>query len=254
MLPAIFVSHGAPNTILKDVKTKINFQNLAKSIEKPKYIVMVSAHWYTQGLRIINPCANNLLYDFYGFEKELYEIKYPIKSDENYTKELLEVLKDLNIAIDISRKTFDHGVWTPLYMMYEELDVPVIQISLPMNYSALQLINLGEKLQKIRNEALIITSGSLTHNLYNVSFNENESPDITVKRFEDEISHILKNGETEKLINFRNIENFSNMHPTYEHFIPLLVAYGSSIDKIGIPFNDEILNRTLSMQSYIFKG
>lgn len=254
MFPSLFLSHGSPNTILKKVNTTTNLRNLGDSLKKPKYIVMVSAHWCTRGLKIINPLTNTLMYDFMGFEPELYRVKYPIKSDINYTNKLLELLKDFHISTDIQRDEYDHGVWTVLMMMYEKLDIPVIQLSLPMNYTVKQLMAVGEKLKEIRDEAIIIGSGSLTHNLYTISFDELHKPSPIVQKFEDEITKILKEGNVNKLLDLSSIENFSNMHPTHEHFLPIYVVLGSSKNKIARPVNNEILNKTLSMQSYIFEG
>ncbi len=50
-------------------------------------------------------------------------------------------------------------------MMYKELHIPVIQLSIPLSYSIEQLIDLGEKLQIFKKDALIICSGGITHNL-----------------------------------------------------------------------------------------
>jgi aromatic ring-opening dioxygenase catalytic subunit (LigB family) len=43
------------------------------------------------------------------------------------------------------------------------------------------------------------------------------------------------------------------MHPSLEHFLPIYIAIGNSNNKIADAINNEILNKTLSMQSYIFK-
>lgn len=254
MNPTLFISHGAPNTILVDSKTKINLKNITNEFKKPEYIVVVSAHWVTKGLKIINPLAKELMYDFYGFEEEMYKIKYPLKSDINFTNSLLEILKDFNPTIDENRTSFDHGVWTPLYMMFEKLDIPVIQISLPFDYSAKELLQIGEKLRLIRDDSLIIASGSITHNLRNVSYNPFEKADDLVIKFDEKIKNILKSGDISQLLEFEKIENFHQMHPSYEHFLPLFIALGASYDYIGLGFNSEILNRTISMESYIFKG
>jgi 4,5-DOPA dioxygenase extradiol len=194
------------------------------------------------------------MYDFYGFEEEMYKIKYPIKSDIQYTNTLLEILKDFNPTIDENRISFDHGVWTPLYMMFEELDIPVIQISLPYDFKTIELLKIGEKLRLIRDDSLIIASGSITHNLRNVSYNPFEKADDLVIRFDEKIRNILKNGDISQILEFEKIENFHQMHPSFEHFLPLFVALGASYDYVGLGFNNEILNGAISMESYIFKG
>ncbi len=52
------------------------------------------------------------MYDFYGFEEELYRFKYNIKSNKELTTNLINNLKNenINISIDENRVSFDHGV------------------------------------------------------------------------------------------------------------------------------------------------
>ncbi len=93
MNPTLFISHGAPNIILSDIKSKQNIKKLANSLEKPKYIIIFSAHYLTKDLKIVSPNTNKIMYDFYGFEDELYKVKYQINSDEKLTLDLIEKLK-----------------------------------------------------------------------------------------------------------------------------------------------------------------
>lgn len=252
MYPSLFISHGSPNTILYNFKTNANLRNMAKTLEKPKYIVMVSAHWCTNGLKVINPSAAKLMYDFYGFEKELYEVKYKISSDESYTNNILKTLEKFDPKVEYSQTSFDHGIWTVLHMMYKELEVPVIQISLPMNFSNEKLYEVGITLQSLKNEAMIITSGSLTHNFGTMVRNSNQK-DKSVLEFENLISNLLENGSHKEIINYE-LKNFKLMHPTDEHFKPIFIAMGSSIDGIATGFNEEIQHQSLSMRSFIFRS
>ena len=252
MNPTLFISHGAPNIILSDIKSKQNIKKLADSLEKPKYIIIFSAHYLTKDLKIISPEANKIMYDFYGFEDELYKVKYEINSDENLTLDLIEKLKkeNINISIDENRKSYDHGVWNVLALMYEHLEIPVLQISIPTSYSINQLIELGEKLQQFKNETLIICSGGITHNLGDMSMN----PNIRnyAKEFNDDMIDIVENAKEEKLKNIQKNINFYKNHPSLEHFLPIFIAFGNAINKKGKSFNSEMLYSNISMESFIF--
>ncbi|OCL84149.1 DODA-type extradiol aromatic ring-opening family dioxygenase [Arcobacter porcinus] len=252
MNPTLFISHGAPNIVLSDSQTKKNARELASSLDIPKYIIIVSAHWSSRDLKVINPNSNELMYDFYGFEEELYNFKYKISSNKELTNNLIEKLKkqNIDISIDENRISYDHGVWSTLYLLYEELNIPIIQLSIPISYSILELINLGEKLKEFKNEALLIFSGGLTHNLRDMSFNS-QIKDYA-KIFNDEIKNIISLGDEEKLVNIDKNRYFYQNHPTIEHFIPLLIAFGSAINKKGKSFNSEILYSNISMESFIF--
>lgn len=252
MNPTLFISHGAPNIVFSDLKSKDNIKNIAKKIAKPKYIIIVSAHYMTRDLKVINPLANEIMYDFYGFEKELYDFKYSINSSENLTKNLIDSLKrdSINIEIDKSRVSYDHGVWTILSMMYEKLDIPVLQLSISSSYSLEDFINLGEKLKKFKDEALIICSGGATHNLIDAS-SSFEVKDYA-KEFDERLKEIIENANEDDLKNIIKNKNFYKNHPTLEHFIPLLIAFGSAFNKKGRSFNSEMIYSNISMRSFIF--
>ena len=252
MNPTLFISHGAPNIILSDIKSKQNIKKLADSLEKPKYIIIFSAHYLTKDLKIISPEANKIMYDFYGFEDELYKVKYEINSDEKLTLDLIEKLKkeNINISIDENRKSYDHGVWNVLALMYEHLEIPVLQISIPTSYDVNQLINLGEKLQQFKDEALIICSGGITHNLSDMSMNPNVR--TYAKEFNDDMIDIVENEKEEELKNIQKNINFYKNHPSIEHFLPMFIAFGNAINKKGKSFNSEMLYSNISMESFIF--
>lgn len=252
MNPTLFISHGAPNIILSDIKSKQNIKELANSLEKPKYIIIFSAHYLTQDLKIVSPKTNKIMYDFYGFEDELYKVKYEINSDEKLTLDLIEKLKkeNINISIDENRKSYDHGVWNVLALMYEHLEIPVLQISIPTSYNINQLINLGEKLQQFKDEALIICSGGITHNLGDMSINPNVRN--YAKEFNSDMIDIVENAKEEELRNIQKNINFYKNHPSIEHFLPMFIAFGNAINKKGKSFNSEMLYSNISMESFIF--
>ena len=252
MNPTLFISHGAPNIILSDIKSKQNIKELTNSLEKPKYIIIFSAHYLTQDLKIVSPKTNKIMYDFYGFEDELYKVKYEINSDEKLTLDLIEKLKkeNINISIDENRKSYDHGVWNVLALMYEHLEIPVLQISIPTSYNINQLINLGEKLQQFKDEALIICSGGITHNLGDMSMNPNVRN--YAKEFNDDMIDIVENAKEEELKNIQENINFYKNHPSIEHFLPMFIAFGNAINKKGKSFNSEMLYSNISMESFIF--
>ena len=252
MNPTLFISHGAPNIILSDIKSKQNIKKLANSLEKPKYIIIFSAHYLTQDLKIVSPKTNKIMYDFYGFEDELYKVKYEINSDEKLTLDLIEKLKkeNINISIDENRKSYDHGVWNVLALMYEHLEIPVLQISIPTSYNINQLIELGEKLQQFKDEALIICSGGITHNLGDMSMNPNVRN--YAKEFNSDMIDIVENAKEEELRNIQKNINFYKNHPSIEHFLPMFIAFGNAINKKGKSFNSEMLYSNISMESFIF--
>ena len=250
--PVFYISHGAPNTVLYESRTKNNLKKLEKYLRKGEYIIMVSAHWASDKLHIIEPSAHKLMYDFYGFERELYEYQYDIKSDPKISKKVFDVLGEFDISYDMGRKSFDHGVWSVLSMITPALQIPVIQLSLPVGFNVERLISIGEKLRPLRDKALIICSGSLTHNLRDMA--RADTPKEYVLRFNDHLVKLLEQGDINNLKDINNLPYLKENHPTLEHFLPLFIALGASEDHKGESINREFIYSTVSMESFIFKG
>lgn len=254
MQPTLFISHGAPNTLLKESQIKNNLRMIRETLSNPQYIVVISSHWVTKGIEIINPLTQELMYDFYGFEKELYEFTYPMKSNELYTQRVISQFVNFDVKINYDRKSFDHGVWTVLSMIYEKLEVPVIQLSLPIDFTAKELFDFGKTLQTLREEALIICSGSITHNLSDMQFPIDATVKAYAKSFDDEIKTALLKGDVSLIKEYEKIPFFKHNHPSSEHFLPLLIALGTSKEYKAEIINQVMTYSNISMSSYIFKG
>ncbi len=68
MLPTLFLSHGAPSLILTDSPARTFMTGLAATLgQKPKAILMISAHWEADHPMVNAVAVNQTIYDFYGF-------------------------------------------------------------------------------------------------------------------------------------------------------------------------------------------
>ncbi|MFW9875343.1 MAG: DODA-type extradiol aromatic ring-opening family dioxygenase, partial [Candidatus Thorarchaeota archaeon] len=66
-MPVLFIGHGSPINIISDNKFTQDLKKLGKDLPKPKAILVVSAHWLTEGTRVLCSMKPNIIYDFYGF-------------------------------------------------------------------------------------------------------------------------------------------------------------------------------------------
>lgn len=256
MLPSLFISHGSPTLCIEHNNSSEFLKNLSSLFPEPKYILVISSHWITNDLKILSYENPKLIYDFFGFPQELYEQTYPIKNDLKKVNEIVKILENRNISIskDNLRDGYDHGVWSPLSLIYPKANIPVIQISFPQSYTIDDLLNLGIALKEIRKDTLIISSGSMTHNLKDLVWKENATIKQYCVDFRNWIVDKLENSNIDDLKEFlTKAPNVKENHPTLEHFLPLFINIGTSKNYKGESLNNEYMYGNLSMDTIIFK-
>lgn len=230
MNQSIFVAHGAPTLVFENNQYTKYLKQYAKTINKPKAIVIFSAHWEsgTQLIGAMKPY--DMIYDFYGFPKELYEVNYLASSDTILAKKIQSILKQNNIdsKLDFSRG-IDHGSWSVLKLMFPNIDIPVITMSVNPNLSNKSQYEIGKALAPLKDEdILIIASGGIVHNLGMVDFYKENSIDSWALDFSNWIKKTIEKWDTDKLFKYESLAaNASLAVPRNEHFIPLLIAMGA---------------------------
>lgn len=255
MFPSIYISHGSPALCLSNYESSEFLKRLPLLFSKPKYIIIISAHWVTKDLRIMSNPKPNKINDFYGFPKELYDKSYPIKNDLARVEEIKSKFNNAGIKIskDEEHEGYDHGVWSPLCLMYRDADIPVIQISLPIYYNARKLIEIGEVIYSFREEALIIGSGTLTHNLARSHRDMNAPIDKYAKEFRDWMVEKAEKGDVKTLCNFtKKAPKLAENHPTMEHLLPLFIVLGASKDKKAKVLNNVFMYGNQAMDCFLF--
>lgn len=228
MIQTLFLAHGSPMMAFENNEYTEFLNKLGGKI-KPKAIVVFSAHWDTETLTISSTdSVYETIYDFYGFPKELYNIKYNAKGSTLIASDIYNKLKDQGIDVKKdSNRGLDHGAWTLLKHIYPKADIPVIQISINSNLPIEEQINIGRALQYLSSEdILVIGSGNTVHNLRLVNWDQ-ASVDSWAVEFDDWLIDTLKKLDYHSLSNFRKSAPHSNLAvPTPEHFVPLFLALG----------------------------
>src|SRR3546814_19108542 len=93
---------------------------------KPSAIVLVSGHWEESDVTVqVQSDGTSLIYDYYGFTKETYDLKYPAPTDLELASKIQQMLRDKGIRTQTSDRGFDHGVFIPLKLAYANAKAPV---------------------------------------------------------------------------------------------------------------------------------
>ncbi|MDF2484812.1 MAG: ligB2 [Herbinix sp.] len=251
-MPVLFVGHGSPMNAVEDNEFTRNWANLGTELPRPKAILSVSAHWYTAGTRICDALHPTQIYDMYGFPKELYELKYPVKG----SPELAHTTKGLltrEVQIDNSWG-IDHGSWSVLCRMFPEADIPVYQLSIDKSAAAATHYRIGQELSSLREQGvLILGSGNVVHNLSRVNW-ELEGGYPWAEEFDAYIKNAILGQHYDDVVQYERAGKSSEIaFYTPEHYYPLLYAIGATDadDKVSV-YNDSCVLGSLSMTSYLF--
>jgi len=198
----------------------------------PKAILLVSAHWETSGkvVRVSGKSFHDrLLYDYYGFPKHTYDLKYQPKGDPALAKRVVDLLSAGGIKSEIDPNwCLDHGAFIPLKMTFPDADVPVVEVSIDRSYDPAWHLKVGEALAPLRQEGvLIIGSGSSTHN-----FNPDEKSNET---FMKALASVLTDGKIcyedrvkQSVLEWAKLPHARDAHPQEDHLVPLFVAVGAA--------------------------
>lgn len=224
MLPALFVSHGAPTLPFDDVPARDFLRELGRKIGTPRAILVASAHWDTEQPQANAVSVNDTIHDFGGFPRALYDIRYPAPGDAPLAREITALTDG---KVDMVRG-LDHGAWVPLMLMYPDADIPVVQLSVQSRKGAAHHLALGRSIAKLREDnVLVLGSGGFVHNLGRIAAPGAPEPDWS-REFSGWIHERLVVGDAAALADYRaQAPHGALAHPTEEHFMPLFVAMGA---------------------------
>jgi 4,5-DOPA dioxygenase extradiol len=251
--PAFFISHGAPTFALEPGLLGPRLRALGEKLSGVEAVLVVSPHWQTREVRVMTGAAPATLHDFGGFPPALYELRYPAPGHPEAAAEAGRLLAGAGYTVAFDeRREFDHGAWVPLWHLLPAADVPVFQVSMPHDLDAAGALRLGRTLAPLRERGvLIVGSGSLTHNLYEIR--APGAAEVTYAReFAGWVRDAVIAGDEEKLTAYRRLApHAERAHPTEEHYLPLMVALGARAEgEIAQVIEGGITYGVLSMDSY----
>ncbi|MGV6988331.1 4,5-DOPA-extradiol-dioxygenase [Testudinibacter sp. P80/BLE/0925] len=250
-MPAIFIGHGSPMLAIEQNPFTPKWYQAARQIPKPKAILVVSAHWISE--RVAETASPNpdLIYDFYGFPEELYQVRYPAKGDPHLARQVQQLVDNPEVRLD-PQQGLDHGTWAVLAKMYPDADIPIVQLSLGAALSMQQHINLAKQLKPLREQGvLILGSGNLVHNLHLMDWRRADAlfGYDWAHSAQQTLLDLIRLGDLDALADYRMLgDAVQKAIPTAEHFLPLL--YILALREEGEPldiFNTQFVGGSLDM-------
>ena len=259
--PAIFIGHGSPMQIADGAPGRGFLERLGPELGKPAAILIASAHWETMQPAVSGAAHPETIYDFGGFPRAFYQVKYPAPGAPDIAKRVAALLEQAGLPAHIDpQQGLDHGAWVPLRLMYPDADVPVAQLSLQHHLGPAHHLALGRALAPLRDEGvLILGAGNMTHNLQDAfrkmaEGDPNAPTDAWALAFDRWVADAATAGRLDDLVHYRERAPHARMaHPRDEHYLPLLVAAGAGGEgAVAKRLNDEFLFGNMSQAAFAF--
>lgn len=229
MISSIFLCHGAP-TLVVEKNEYTNFLKVLGEKLNPKAIVIFSAHWENEITTISSiDDTYDMIYDFSGFPKEFYSIKYPAKGSVDIASKLQTALRNNGIESKLdNNRGLDHGAWDVLYLMYPKADIPVVQVSVNHELQMEKQYELGKAIKELgKEDILVVGSGSTVHNLTTVNWNAENTEQWAIE-FDNWLIEKVENNDKKALFNYRQVAPYAKRAvPREEHIVPMFIAMGS---------------------------
>jgi 4,5-DOPA dioxygenase extradiol len=258
-MPVLFIGHGSPLNVILNNNYTHSMAAWGEKLPRPKAIMVVSAHWLTNGTAVTCAGKPKTLHDFYGFPAELNELSYPSPGAFEEAVFVTQTVKRATVTCNYERG-LDHGSWAVLKHLFPRADIPVFELSLdysfndwhpkPVQYHydlALELVPLRSR------GVLIIGSGNIVHNLGMIEFdNIDATPFDWAREIDEKVKASLVNSNREDLIHYPNLGRAATLAiPTQDHYLPMIYAVALQEKNEPLTFHHEGFQYgSISMRSF----
>ncbi|RJS23140.1 dioxygenase [Corallococcus sp. H22C18031201] len=214
----------------------------------PRAVLIISAHWEESVPTVMSGAHPPMLYDYYGFPPESYEITWPAPGDPTLAARVRELLGKAGFQTAANaERGFDHGTFVPLKLAYPDAAMPTVQLSLKRGLDPAEHLAMGRALAPLRDEGVFIVGSGMTfHNLR--AFGPQASP--VAEAFDAWLRDAATREPTardEHLKQWASAPAARLAHPREEHLLPLMVIAGAAgQDRGTVAYNGSILGLRLS--------
>jgi 4,5-DOPA dioxygenase extradiol len=250
----VYFSHGGgPLPILGDPghRSMVRFMEaLPAKLRKPDAILVISAHWEAHEVTLTGGESPPLIYDYYGFPEEAYDITYPAPGQPGLVELIAGLLQKSGIPSRVDKnRGFDHGMFIPLKLMYPDALIPTVQMSLLHSLDPSSHLKLGRALRPLlEKNILVIGSGFSFHNLGAFSWRGEAATDTKNDAFQNWLidlctGNLSESDREHSLEYWEEAPSARYCHPREEHLLPLHVCAGMANRPARVIFDDFILGK-----------
>lgn len=252
-MPALFIGHGSPMTVITDNPERARLATLGRALPRPEAVLCISAHWETAGAtHLTGGSWPRTIHDFRGFPPELYALRYPAPGSAGLVSRVAGLLGTERTVVD-EGWGFDHGTWGVLDLLFPGAYLPTVAMSLDMTRTPAEHLALGRALAPLRDERiLIVGSGNVIHNLALWRQAAGTVPDWA-RDFQQRVNHAVIAGDHAALTRFApDDQPAASAINSGEHYLPLLYPCGARLPGDAVEVFNDVIDGALSMTSYLF--
>ncbi|MBC8067411.1 MAG: dioxygenase [Deltaproteobacteria bacterium] len=244
-LPVVFLPHGGgPWPFVKvGIGSEAEQAELATYLRglpdlpasPPRALLVISAHWEEGRPTVTNGPQPPLLFDYYGFPAESYQLTWPAPGEPALAARVQELLVAAGIpSAANAERGFDHGTFVPLKLAYPDADIPTVQLSLVAGLDPAQHLALGRALVPLRDEGVfIVGSGMSYHNMRGFSDPRASAHAEAFDRWLADAVEAAPSDRDRALGRWANAPSARACHPREEHLLPLMVVAGAAGEDRG---------------------
>jgi aromatic ring-opening dioxygenase catalytic subunit (LigB family) len=238
-LPVAFIPHGGGPWPFVDlglprpeVETLAAYLRSVRHLppQAPRALLVVSGHWEAAAPTVMTSAHPPILYDYFGFPPESYEIAWPAPGAPWLAGRIRDLLSEQGLpSREDPDRGYDHGTFIPLKLTYPDAEIPTIQLSLVEGLSPAEHLAIGRAIAPLRDEGVFIVGSGMT--FHNLRAFRNPSAIPAAETFDAWLQRTMTLDSTERdrgLLEWEHAPAARVAHPREDHLIPLMVAAGAA--------------------------
>ena len=253
--PAIFLPHGGGPWPWMDMSAfggpgamaslRAWLEALPSTLSTPpRAVLVITAHWEEAAPTVSSAARPPMLYDYYGFPAETYQVSWPAPGDPALAARVRELLAAAGFQPgEDPKRGFDHGTFVPMSVAWPAADVPTVQLSLVRGLDPDTHLRLGRALAPLRDEGvLIVGSGMSYHNMRGFRTPQGAADSVVFDGWLRGVVAEAPEARDAHLRAWSAAPAGRASHPREEHLLPLMVVAGAAGEDLGaVTYGDRVL-------------